>query len=124
MSYLSKIFGCSFVLIGLISSLFYPVFNFEIAMLLLFLVIISFVNARSWLVYLPFLLVTLDLIPYSGRPIFNELDFILLVTIGSLFFYKPKLLSLLYRFIFNYVLYILRYIFKFNFKLKIIKIHL
>ena len=67
----------------------FPVANLYIVISLLFYVLFLLRQPTCWLIVLPIITVVLHLTPWSGRFIFNELDFYIYITIGVLLFKFP-----------------------------------
>ena len=70
----------------------FPVFNTLLFITAFVFFVLSILYHHFWLIILPFLLVGVDLTPWSGRYFFNELDFLLLVLMGGILVRPPTAL--------------------------------
>lgn len=79
----SLIIGSMLIIFAMYQAAAFPSFSFEILAILTSLFILQLLNKFSWLIFLPACLILFDFSAFSGRFIFNELDFFLLITIGT-----------------------------------------
>lgn len=75
--------GLALIAFTLYQAATFPSFSFVILAILATIFISQLFNQHSWLICLPICLIAFDFSAFSGRFIFNELDFIMLMVIGT-----------------------------------------
>ncbi len=75
--------GSMLIIFALYQAANFPSFPFGILAILVTIFISQLLNRHIWLISLPICLIAFDFSTFSGRFIFNELDFMMLMTIGT-----------------------------------------